>query len=405
MPASTETQALLKRIFAESFVSMNYHNRPLLGLLHKVKGGSTVHEQPVIFGESAGRSRDPSIAQANKGRSQKAKILVPFGENYSTARISSLDAALAANQPKAAYADAVATEVDETSNQLANDAELGLIRAKAVRGKIAAINSAVITLEYRSDAKNFHPTQRLQISQVAGGALRNSGAVGTVLSVDEDTGTVTLTVAVTTAWAAAAVGDSIYQEGDAAAGGAEKGTFSLEDWLPITPPGGGDNFGGVDRSVSPTKLAGTRVDCRNLSAKEAMLKLVSRIGENEGEPDVSLVPFAYWERLALELGSNAETEVMGQGNAAQFGYRALKYVGPNANVMVIPHARMPGDRIYALTKKDWTLAIAGGGLDPIQNPLENGQVRDDGFGYSIEMQSILYLACKAPGHSGVGRIA
>lgn len=406
MPASTETTALLKRIFDTSFGNLLYHNRPLLGKLTKVKGGGSVYEQACVYGESAGRSRSDTTAQTNKGRSKKVKFLVPFGENYHAARVSSLDQALAANQPRAAFADALATEIEVSLDQISNDVELGLIRAKGVRGRIGSFATSVITLDFRGDAKNFFPGARLQISQTAGGALRDAGAVGTVLGVDEDAGTVTLTANVATAWPSVANGDSIYMEGDAAAGGTEKGTLSLEDWLPLTAPSGGESFaGGVDRTVSTTKLSGVRIDARGLSARETMLRLASRIGEAEGEPDFALCPFSFWETLALELDSKAETVTMGTGNAAQFGYRALKYAGPNADIMVVPHAKMPGDRIYQLTMKEWTLAIAGGGLDPVQNPLQNGKVRDDGFGFTIENQAVVYLACRLPGKNGVARIA
>jgi len=406
MPASTETLALAKRIYDTSFGNMIYANRPLLGKLNKVKGGGSVFEQSCVYGESAGASRTDTVAVTNKARSQKAKFLIPFGESYHNAQISSLDQALTANVPKAAFADALATEIDASVQQAANDCELGLIRAKGVRGKISSFATTVITLDNRADTKNFFPGQRLVISATPGSALRNAGAVGTVAGTDEDVGTVRLTVNVATAWAAAANADVIYQEGDAANAGAEKGTLSLEDWLPLTAPTSGDSFaGGVDRSVSVTKLAGVRIDARGFTARETMLRLSSRIGEAEGVPDFALVPFSFWETLALELDSKAQTETMGSGNAAQFGYRALKYIGPNSDIMVAPHARCPGDRIYQLTMKDWTLAIAGGGLDPVQNPIQNGKIRDTGFGMSIEHMAVVYLACRMPGHSGVARIA
>jgi hypothetical protein len=408
VPASTETAALLKRVYDESLGNMIYTNRPLFGKFTKKKGGGSVVEQVVVYGEGAGRSRVAATAVANKGRSKKAKFLVPFGENYHTASVSSLDQSLTANLPKSAFADALALEIETSIDTLANDAELGLIRAKGVRGKIATggISSATITLEYRGDAKNFYPGMRTQWSATAGAALRNSGAVGTVLSVNEGLGTVTYTAAIASIGAAIAAGDVIYQEGDGADGGAEKGTLSLEDWIPLTDPTPGESFaGGVDRTVSMTKLSGVRMDLRGYSARETMLRLASRIGESEGAPDFCLAPFSFWETLALELGSTAETEMMGTGNAANFGYRALKYVGPNTTMMVVPHAKMPGDRVYQLTSADWTLDIAGGGLDPVENPLHNGKVRDTGFGVDIEHQSILYLRCRKPGKSGVARIA
>jgi len=216
MPASTETAALLKRIYDSAFGNMLYSNRPLLGKLQKIKGGGSVFEQACVYGESAGASRTSATAIANSGRSKKTKFLVPFGESYHAATISSLDQSLAANQPRASFGDALAVEIDASVNQAANECELGLIRAKGVRGKVASFSTTFITLDFRGDGKNFFPGARIQISATPGSALEASAAVGTVVGINEDTGVITLAANASTTWSTIAAGDVIYLEGDAA---------------------------------------------------------------------------------------------------------------------------------------------------------------------------------------------
>lgn len=406
---TTAIEPIYKQWYSKSYENMMYRDRPVMGMIAKLKAGGEQIKQPIKIGQSAAQSSTFATAQGNVGLANRKAFLGDWGYDVSIARVPTNLIDLSESD-KGAVVKALADETETAMDAIAQRLERDLFRMGfGYCGEVASGQATpTIVLTQRSDTQNFFPGQVLQAAQDENsGALRNAGATATVLSVDRDAGTVTATGNWTAAIAALVAGDVLFQAGDRqnAATPTPLRVVGFAGWLPLTAPTAGDSFFGVDRSIDPVALAGVRVSGIGKPISQAIYDLAVRIGENGGAPDICFCSFDAFGKLETELDQKAEYENL-QGSGITVYFDAISLAGPKGRIKVFPSTYCPMDRLFVLTKRDWTL-YCGGADDPIRPSLRNGTFLDVGNADSVEQRFkvLAQMMCAAPGRSGVAQLA
>lgn len=404
-----DIEPIFKQWYAKSYENMMYRDRPAMGMIAKESAGGEQIKQPIKIGQGAGQSSTFTNAQGNAGLAVRKAFLGDWGTDYAVAQVGGNLIRLSQNNRGAvvkALTDEVETQLDAISQRLERD----LFRSGfGYCGEVASgEGTPTITLSDRSDAQNFFIGQVLVAAQDENsGALRSAGATITVTGVDPDAGTVTAAGNWTASIAALVAGDSLFQQGDRqnAASPVALRVVGFGGWLPITAPAGGDSFFGVDRSVNPVALAGVRVSGIGKPISQAIYDLAVRIGENGGAPDTCFCSFDAFGKLVTELDNKAVYEDV-QGDGITIMYEAVTIAGPKGKIRVFPDTYCPMDRLFVITKRDWTL-YCGNGNDPISPALMNGTLLDVSNADSVEQRYVVLaqLMCAAPGRSGVAQLS
>jgi hypothetical protein len=279
------------------------------------------------------------------------------------------------------------------------------------RGVIASHTGAgpfVLTLSLPTDAIKW------QVGDIGvSSAAANSGSLDTgsftVAAVDTDAGT--LTVTANASWAGGSNDTHfIFYAADKISGSysvAQK-VNGLKIWIPLTAPVGVD-IGGVDRSVDPNKLAGTRVDCRGMDIKQAVNVLVTQICLNRAANPraIFMNPLTYAAYEDSLQNQAVYVKTQGTGEAAGVYYDGIKHMGPKGPLTVYAAPGCDTDRFYACDMSTWILRA------PKNKAIKMaGRAGKDGLidGYNgdyvqIRMKYLANLSCSFPGANGVGRLA
>jgi hypothetical protein len=401
-------EPIYKQWYSSSYENMFYRDRPAMGMIAKERAGGEQVKQPIKIAQGPGQSATFANAQTNTGLSTRRPFLGDWGLDYSLARVSNTLIELSENS-KGAIVKALADETESAVDALAQRFEHDMFRSGY--GDVGVVSSGqgtpTITLTLRSDTQNFFPGQVLVAGPaVNSGVLLNAGATALVSAVDRDAGTVS-SAANWTAQIAGLIATSVlFQQGDrtSAATPTPLKVVGFAGWLPLVAPTGGDNFFGVDRSLDPVSLAGVRVTGIGKPVSQAIYDLAVRIGENGGAPDVAFVAFDSFGKLAEELDNRANYENI-QGAGITILYEAITVSGPKGRIKVFPSTYCPMDRLFVLTKRDWTI-YCGGGSNPMFPSLKGVSLLDVSNADQVEVRhkTLAQLMCAAPGHSGVSQL-
>ncbi len=321
MSAATPTthDAIIKHLYPdpnEVLIAM-YENNTLFAMLKKSFDGYGKNwHLPVRIAHTAGRSHSFDRAKANKAASTVVEYQINVTSNYSLYSVDGRLQRQTANS-KGAFVEAFEFELDSAMDAMKrNMGYEPYLNGGGAIGQISAgsnVATATITLANINDIVKFEKNQPLQTSLTDG----TSGAVKlgqvTVLSVDRDLGTITVTAAT---WDDAAgiptvaAGDFIFTAGDFGLG-----LKGFEAWIPASAPTAGDNFFGLDRSVDAVRLAGSRVDLRTLGPEEQIQKMCQVSIRNGGKLSHIFENDLDFLALILALGSRriiTNTEVDGR---------------------------------------------------------------------------------------------
>jgi hypothetical protein len=321
MGAATPTthDAIIKHLYPDPndvLIAM-YENNTLFAMLKKSFDGYGKNwHLPVRIAHTAGRSHSFDKAKANKNASAVVEYQINITQNYSLYSVDGRLQRQTANS-KGAFVEAFEFELDSAMDAMKrNMGYEPYLNGGGAIGKISAasnVATATITLDNINDIVKFEKNQPLQTSTTDG----TSGAIKlgqvTVLSVDRDLGTITVNQA---AWNDPAgiptvvAGDFIFTAGDFGLG-----IKGFEAWIPSTAPTAGDSFFGLDRSVDPVRLAGSRVDLRTLGPEEQIQKMCQVSIRNGGKLSHIFENDLDFLALILALGSRriiTNTEVDGQ---------------------------------------------------------------------------------------------
>ncbi len=404
--ATTETvglyDALLKELYPQKRVeNLAARNRVFLSKVKKSDGfyGDQAIV-PIVYAYGGGRSATASTSFAGNSGTSKVKLVVTRVKDYNSIQ---LDGELihASSNNMGAFISATKLEVDMMLDAMGKSLSHALYgNGGGAIGRRASIAGEVITLETADDAKNFHKNMVLKAGTTDGSTAATVRAgSATVASVDEDAGTVTLATGGAAAITGFANNDYLFAEGDiSTTTGLGLKLKGLAAWLPLTAPSGGDSFFGIDRSVDPVRLAGTRVNDTSASLEENILRTAEKVHSRGGKPDACFINHTNFTKLVLGREAKVVTE---SGGESTLGFKGFPVDYSGGTLMVYPDPECQNNRGYLLTMSSWEVMHLKGvphiinddGLRALRMAAEDSiQVRSRFMGQ---------LVCRAPGWNGV----
>jgi len=358
----TAASAYLKRRFdSRRLMNLSYKGSPLYAMLPKKEDfGSSGIEVPVSYADLKGRSRQFSVAQANKEGSDTVKFYIQntqkdyalFSVDGETVRRSRGDLN--------AWMPSLEKEAESAARALARSASWGVYRDSV--GNVATMGSnstTTLTLGNRADVQHFEVGMTIQLVDPSATSSARTGKLK-IAAISRDAGTLTCNVAVTTGIPTAANDDLIVPEGDL-----NRSITGLAGWIPSTDAGVSSSLFGVNCQVDTQRLGGTRFDAAGMNILEAINDAAARVAENGGAPDHLFINFDKWRELANYLGSQ---KIYTQGTAfapagqpkADIGFEGFKIHGPNRVINVYADRHCQPGTGWLLQMDTWTLHSAGG---------------------------------------------
>lgn len=226
---------------------------------------------PAPYGSGMGASADVAVATANQTSAKGTYFIVDQRKYYAP---FSLEGKLVENAKKGdastQFTDQMKYEANQVEDAIGWELERQLFGTQAgYRGVVASISIGANTtfkMAQASDILHMRVGMTIVLATTAAGAIRSGGTTNkaVISAVDVGANLVTFTGQnFTTLFGTAVNGDFIFREGDAQ-NGASAGVCSagLMDWCPPTTPSA-TLFMSVDRTVSPTDLAGCRYDANS----------------------------------------------------------------------------------------------------------------------------------------------
>jgi len=184
-------------------------------------------------------------------------------------------------------------------------------------------------------------------------------------------------------------------------------------WLPLTAPSGSDNFFNVNRSTSPTKLAGLRFNGANESIQDALIDSVNQLaanGSEAGDPDFIFINPTSYQVLVKQLTSQGVYQMIKAkvNDEVNISFKALVLPTANGEIAIIQDRNCPAQTAIVCTLKTWKLRTLGkcpqfltypGFYDQLGIPVPGAD--------SIQLQIGYYgnLTCSAPAANAVVTLA
>lgn len=362
MAAATPTthEAILKQLYPfDQVVRAMYENNTAWALMPKKYDAYGENwKLPVRVAHTAGRSNSFVNAKANKAGSVLVAFQINPVKNYSLYSVDGLLQRQTENN-KGAFVEAFSFELESALDAMNRNLGYSVYgNGGGAVGQISAgstVSSATITMLNINDIVKIEKGMILGTSTADGTSGSYKTGTVTVLSVDRDAGTITATGNWNAGIPTVAASDYIFPDGDFGLGC--KG-FSAH--IPSTAPTSGDSFNGIDRSVDPTRLAGSRVDGRGLSPEEQLQKMAQVGMRNGGKVTHCFMNDVDFLNLDLSLGSrrvyaDATTDV-------GIGFTGIKVATGMGPIECYADYNCPQGVAYGLALKEW--AAAGPGQFP-----------------------------------------
>lgn len=356
---------------------------------------------PVVYDLPPGRSADIATvlgASGPIGPSKHVKFTPSLVEDYAATWLNMLTVYKTADN-RGSFVEMRKREIDGILKQLGNSLAHALFRdGTGTVGRIASgQGTATITLTNRSDAKFFTIGGQYQVADGQTGdtvgTLRDSGDFVSVTAVDEDAGTVTADATWSTQITGTLANDWVIPAGDRL----EKVT-GLAGWLPLASPSATPFFG-VNRTVHPTRLAGSRLDQSTVPAEDTIVELAEIMRERGARPDRVFVSPRQFSKMAKRLGAKIEYQT--GGGEAKVSFDGIRLYTSAGSLVVTADSDCPDNRGYILTMDTWRLKHL---LDLPHIVMDDGvrALRRSALD-QIEIRARYYaqLACYEPGHNGV----
>jgi hypothetical protein len=184
-------------------------------------------------------------------------------------------------------------------------------------------------------------------------------------------------------------------------------------WIPSVAPGGADNFFGVNRSVSPTKLAGLRFAGAGESIQDALIDATNQLaanGSEAGDPDFIFINPVSYQTLVKQLTSQGVYQMIKAkiNEDVSISFKALVLPTANGEIAILQDRNCPSQTAYVITLKTWKLRTLGkcpqfltypGFYDQLGIPVQGSD--------AIQLQIGYYgnLTCNSPGANSVVTLA
>ena len=412
--------AALKELYSggDYMQDLVYRKNPFLALVPKDESPSGFAGKyipvPLIYGSNQGRSATFTNAQNQQTPAQLASFFVYRVANYSLATISNelLEATVS---DAGAFLDEGKLQVDSAIRSISNDVALDLFRGgDGYRGAISALSTGVITLTNANDVVNFEVGMTLVSFSVSGATatISTSGALGYVIAVDRDAGTVTVSntsvsgsAADPASWGTSFPNLAVYGDNPLTASAttftigtsANQKMSGLSAWIPVSL-GASDSFWGVNRNADRSRLAGNYFDGSAETIEEALIDGVSLVAREGGEPDMAFVNFTSWSALEKELGAKVQY-VQVKHDTADVAFKGITVNAPYGPITVIADRSVPAQTCFALEMDTWKLRTLGKCPHILTYGREGLEGIRVGNADALEVRVGLYgnLICNAPG--------
>lgn len=429
--ASTNV-ATLKELYSDDGWVMKdlvFDKNVVLALLPKDETemglGGSEFPVPVLYDTGAGRSANFGTAQTYQSAPATVSFKVTRVTNYSLATLTG-DFLRASAQNIGAFMPGAELNVKAAFRAIGND--LGhdvLSDGSGTRGTYGvgsgSISTGVITLDNLGMVYQFAVNMALVSFSISGTTptQSTSAALGYVIAVDTGAGTITVSATqggaagTPTNWSTtfpylAQAGDvNFVTSGLSSANMLKIAGFNA--WVPSTAPGGGDNFFTVNRSVSPTKLAGLRVNAAGESIQDGLIDAVNQLAAQSseaGDPDfIFLNPVSY-QTLVKQLTSQGVYQMIKAkiNEEVSISFKALVLPTANGEIAILQDRNVQAATGWVITLKTWKLRTLGkcpqfitwpGFYDQLGIPVPGSD--------AIQLQVGYYgnLTCNAPGANAI----
>lgn len=396
----TAGNAILKELYDDQVVRiMTARDAPLLALLPKETDFvGKVYPVPIVIGNSQGRSANFTRAKANQTALDARSFMLTRRRDYAIATIAN-EMIEAAELDKGAFVKGTKILVDAAIKEITASLCTALYRSGTGSvGRIASITTGVITFVDSNSAMAFAVNATVQANATDGGASPRA-AVGYVIAVDYDAGTITVAssalggaAATPTGWVA---NDYLLVDGD----NNEK-LHGLAGWFPLTAPTTGDNWFTVDRSANPTLLAGVRHNGSGQSIEEALVDAVAKSARFGGRPTAAATNFVSWGALEKSLGAKVQyVDLKGPG---EIMFRGIRINGPKGPIDVVPDPWCPGQIAYLLDFTTCKLKSLGDAPHILTYGISGDMMRvADADAAEVRVAYYANFYCDAPGYNAV----
>jgi hypothetical protein len=382
---------------------------------------------PVMYDTGAGRSASLGQAQTYQTAPQTVEFQVTRVSNYSVATLTNdflraSAASIGAFMPGAELN--VKSAFRNNSNDLAHDMYGDGSGTRGTYGLgSGSISSGVIILDNLGMVYQFGVGMALVSFSISGQTptISTGGNIGYVIAVDTGLGTVTVSASqggaagTPTSWSSsfpylAQIGDVNFISNGLASANMLK-LAGLGAWVPSVAPGGSDNFFGVNRSVSPTKLAGLRfAGGASESIQDALIDAVNQLAAQSseaGDPDYILINPVSYQTLVKQLTSQANY-VNVKHDEIDISFKALVLPTANGEIALLQDRNQFSQLAHVITLKTWKLRSLGkvpqfltfpGFYDQLGFPVPGSDAVELRVGYYAN------LTCNAPGANAVVPLA
>lgn len=423
---ATDNIATLKELYSDDSWVMKdlvFDKNPYLALCPKDETemgmGGKSFPVPVMYDTGAGRSANLGTAQTYQTAPQTVEFQCTRVSNYAVATLTN-DFLRASASNIGAFMPAAELNVKSAFRNCSNDLAHDMYGdGSGTRGSYGvgsgSITSGVIILDNLGMVYQFGVGMALVSFSVSGTTptQSTSAAIGYVIAVDTGLGTVTVSATqggaagTPTSWSTtfpylAQAGDVNFISGGLSSANMLK-IAGLGAWIPATAPGGSDNFFGVNRSVSPTKLAGLRFAGGSAeSIQDALIDGVNQLAANSseaGDPDYILLNPVSYQTLVKQLTSQANY-VNVKHDEIDISFKALVLPTANGDIAILQDRNCPAQTAFIITLKTWKLRSLGkvpqfltfpGFYDQLGFPVPGSDAVELRVGYYAQ------LTCNAPG--------
>lgn len=424
--------ATLKELYSDDAWVMKdlvFNRNPALAILDKDESEMGLAGKyfpiPVLYDTGAGRSANFGNAQAYQTPPATLEFNVTRVQNYSIATLTG-DFLRASAQSIGAFMPGAELNVKAAFQSIGNDLAHDIFGdGSGTRGTYGlgsgSMNAGVITLDSLSQVYQFSVNMALVSFSISGltPTQSTSAALGYVISVDTSAGTITVSATqggaagVPTSWSTsfpylAQVGDvNFVSNGLSSANMLKIAGFGA--WIPNVAPGGSDMFFGVNRSVSPTKLAGLRFAGTQESIQDALIDSVNQLaanGNEAGDPDFIFTNPVSYQTLTKQLTSQGQYQMIKAkiNEEVSISFKALVLPTANGEIAILQDRNCPSQTAYIITSKTWKLRTLGKCPQFLTYPGFYDQIGFPVYGSdAVELHVGYYgnLTCNAPGSNAV----
>lgn len=408
IPALT---AVLKQKYEDTVPLLSYKRNPLLALVRKdTDFGGKNKVFAVRNATPQGRGPTIGVAQANKTASAYNAFVVTRVTDYSTATITG-EAIMASQGDENALIEGLVKEIDGAIHTTMRNLALCMFRnGGGARGQISSaqtLASTTLTLQNPGDVTNFE--YGMTICTSADDGFNNGGSLAgldgggfttlTIIGVDADAGTLTLSANLSTVSGVAA---SHYIFQTAAGVGSDYASMprGLSAWLPATAPSSTDNFFGVNRSQMATRLAGVRIVGNGQAIEDTLIDLAVRIDREGGQPDHVFLNPLDWAKLVKSLGPKVIYDRASSVEMPEIGFTSVRLDGPGGPIQVIADLNCPQGSSYMIQLDQVSFESAGNApmiLDLDGNAILRNPTADS---YDVRIGYYGNMVVHAPGWCG-----